>query len=115
MTPAQHDCAAIVQRSAEGLLTVLNDILDFSKMEAGKLDLQTRDFPLRKEIQDVRVYSPQPTERNSLTMSCEIDTGVPRSYWRCGSVSTDLANLLSNAIKFTDRGRSRFVLLRSAR
>ena len=46
LTPGQRDCAAIVQQSAQSLLTLLNDILDLSKIEAGRLDIQRANFLL---------------------------------------------------------------------
>src|SRR6201999_2538107 len=35
----QRECAELLHRSANGLLTVINDILDFSKVESGRLDV----------------------------------------------------------------------------
>ena len=77
LTPGQRDCAAIVQRSAQSLLTLLNDILDLSKIEAGRLDIQRANFLLWDEIQDVVRLFAQPAERKQLELSCEIDPGVP--------------------------------------
>ena len=36
----QRECADNIQRSANGLLTVINDILDLSKVESGRLDIE---------------------------------------------------------------------------
>ena len=53
LTPGQRDCAAIVQQSAQSLLTLLNDILDLSKIEAGRLDIQRANFLLCDEIRTI--------------------------------------------------------------
>ncbi|TIW88578.1 MAG: hypothetical protein E5V52_01485, partial [Mesorhizobium sp.] len=43
----QREIGETINNSAEALLTIINDILDFSKVEAGKIDLDPRQFELR--------------------------------------------------------------------
>jgi signal transduction histidine kinase/DNA-binding response OmpR family regulator len=106
LKPAQRDCAAIVQQSAQSLLTLLNDILDLSKIEAGRLDIQRANFLLCDEIQDVVRLFAQQAERKQLELSCEIDPGLPSVViGDAGRFRQTLANLLSNAIKFTESGK----------
>ncbi len=52
LTDQQSEYLNIVMQSADALLRLLNDILDFSKVEAGKLELETIDFPLRDSLGD---------------------------------------------------------------
>ena len=60
LDPEQRECAEIVRRSGEALLTVINDILDFSKLEAGKVDIESVPFDLRQVIEDVNeMLAPQ--------------------------------------------------------
>ena len=42
-----------IRRSGDALLTIIDDILDWSKIEAGKLNLQSIDFDLRRTVDDV--------------------------------------------------------------
>ena len=42
LSPEQRECAEIVRRSGEALLTIVNDILDFSKLEAGKVEIEVK-------------------------------------------------------------------------
>ena len=49
----QRDCAENIQRSANGLLTVINDILDLSKVESGRLDVEEVQFSLSIVLRDV--------------------------------------------------------------
>lgn len=41
---AQRDYARTIQASGEALLEIINDILEFSKAEAGKVQLEVKDF-----------------------------------------------------------------------
>ena len=50
LTAEQREYQAMVQSSADALLTLLNDILDFSKIEAGKLELESTPFQLRDTL-----------------------------------------------------------------
>jgi signal transduction histidine kinase/CheY-like chemotaxis protein len=116
LTPAQRDCAATVEQSAQSLLTLLNDILDLSKIEAGRLDIQRTNFLLCDEIQNVVRLFTQPAERKHLELSCEIDPSVPSLVTGdAGRFRQTLVNLLSNAIKFTERGEVTLRALQAGR
>ena len=47
----QRRYAETVQRSGATLLAIINDILDFSRIEAGRLELDVRDFNLRQCVE----------------------------------------------------------------
>jgi len=101
----QKEYVDIIRSSGELLLTLLNDILDLSKIEAGKLEFETIDFPLRESIEDVKKALDYMAEKKGLKLRSDISDSLPRR------VSGDpdrlkqiLFNLVSNAIKFTERG-----------
>lgn len=97
-------------QSADGLLSIIEDVLDFSQMEAGRLDLEHRDFApehLAREV--VALLRPQ-AEKKGLSLllwtgplpACL--TGDParlQQVW---------LKLLSNGIKFTEHGEVRLEL-----
>ncbi len=95
----------IISTSAYSLLEIINDILDVSKIEAGKLDLEIRNF----KIEDVfarlmNMFFPRTSEK-FIELLLDIDPESP------GMIIGDelrlyqvLVNLLSNAIKFTEKG-----------
>src|SRR5258708_40212724 len=53
LTGEQKEYLTMVRDSGKSLLTLMNDILDFSKIEAGKLDLDSTDFSLRFEVNEM--------------------------------------------------------------
>jgi signal transduction histidine kinase/CheY-like chemotaxis protein/ligand-binding sensor domain-containing protein len=108
LNPEQHDSLSTVKRSAHALLRLLNDILDFSKVEAGKMELVSSSFDLRRSIEDViRTFSQVAFER-TVKLSSRIDPSVPACLvgdeHRLQQV---LMNLVGNALKFTHQGQVR--------
>ncbi|HTY06994.1 MAG TPA: GAF domain-containing protein [Gemmatimonadales bacterium] len=86
------------------LLTLINDVLDLSKIEAGKIELVTASFPVRRVVDDVRATVEPLVGRksNTLTVSCPDAVGAMHSDET--RIRQVLFNLLSNASKFTERG-----------
>src|SRR5438876_8898209 len=72
----QQECAENIQRSANGLLTVINDILDLSKVESGRLDIEEVQFSLSVVIRDVCKMLGFAAERKGLVFSSDIRVGV---------------------------------------
>ena len=101
----QRHFVETVHHSAESLLTIINDILDFSKIEAGKLELETIDFNLRHEIEELCELLAGRAQHKGLEMICQIREDVrPALRGDPGRLRQVLVNLLSNAIKFTEVG-----------
>lgn len=90
--------------SGEHLRDVINDILDLSKIEAGKMEMEQKDFSPATVIQNVlKMIEPQADAKQTVLTS-SLD-GLPGALFgdevRLKQV---LLNLLSNAVKFTERG-----------
>ena len=103
----QRDYAENIQRSANGLLTVINDILDLSKVESGRLDIEEVQFSLSVVINDVCKMLSFAAERKNLTFDSDIRLGNPQDLVVMGDpgrVRQILTNLLTNSIKFTSEG-----------
>ena len=101
----QREFLMSVRSSAHSLLDLVNDLLDLSKIEAGRLQLETRDFDLLELAeQTCRVLAPKAHEKG-LEMICrvapEIPTPLRGDVLRLRQV---LVNLVGNAVKFTDHG-----------
>ncbi|MDR6918889.1 PAS domain S-box-containing protein [Pseudomonas sp. 3296] len=104
----QRDYLNKVQSSSRHLLGVLDDILDFSKIDAGKLELEVRDFSLTQMLEDVldQVRPVVATKRLDLQLS--VDADVPeRLSGDSLRLRQILLNFLTNAVKFTGQGQVR--------
>jgi len=102
----QRECAEIVQRSGEALMTVINDILDFSKLEAGKLEIESVPFNLRQVIEDVNEMLAPQTEAKGLDLVLEYPAALPQRFIGDGGrLRQVVTNLIGNAIKFTASGQ----------
>jgi signal transduction histidine kinase/HPt (histidine-containing phosphotransfer) domain-containing protein len=101
----QKRFAQSIQQSADGLLVVINDILDLSKLEAGRVELESREFELRALIEEVVFPFTASAQAKGLEMMCEIPADLGIGYrGDPDRLRQILINLIGNAIKFTHRG-----------
>jgi signal transduction histidine kinase/CheY-like chemotaxis protein/HPt (histidine-containing phosphotransfer) domain-containing protein len=101
----QRNALAVMQSSAQSLLTIINDILDFSKIEAGKLEIEPTDIDLRKLVAHVAQNYLGVASSKGLKLTYKVDPRVAAAH-RADPVRLRqiLSNFLSNAVKFTDQG-----------
>ena len=105
LSSSQHEYLAIIQESADSLLSVINDILDFSKIEAGKLELDETEFDVRERVGDAMKSLGVRAHAKGLELACHIDPKTPA--WLLGDhnrLRQIIVNLVGNAIKFTSEG-----------
>ena len=113
LTADQMDFAQNIQRSANGLLTVINDILDLSKVESGRLDIEEIQFSLTVVLQDVCKMLSYAAHRKELTFETAVDLHNGKEVIVMGDpgrVRQILTNLLTNSIKFTTQGSVRLAV-----
>ena len=105
LTPEQREYLAMVQTSADSLLSVINDILDFSKIEARQLDLDRIEFNLRDTLGDALKVLALHAHQKGLELADFVQPEVPE-WWvgDPGRLRQILTNLVNNAIKFTEQG-----------
>lgn len=101
----QQQYLAIVNQSAESLLTIINDILDFAKIEAGRMDLNIEKCDIYQLASDASDIISHTIRRKGLHMQMNIAAGMPRFVWADATrLKQVLINLLGNASKFTEKG-----------
>ena len=105
LAAAPPEYAESLRRSAEALLAVVNQVLDFSKLDAGKVELERREFDLRAGLEAVtEILGPRAREKD-LELVALVDAPVPaRVLGDPGRLRQVLLNLGGNAIAFTRRG-----------
>ncbi|KAL8663935.1 MAG: hypothetical protein Q9202_003484 [Teloschistes flavicans] len=109
----QRECAENIQRSGNGLLTVINDILDLSKVESGRLDIEEVQFSLSVVVSDVSKMLSFAAERKNLRFESDVRIDSNQDLIVMGDpgrVRQILTNLLTNSIKFTSEGYVRLAV-----
>jgi two-component system, sensor histidine kinase and response regulator len=105
LTPRQREFMVMVKSSARSLLTVINDVLDFSRIEAGKLLLESLEFPLRQTIAETLTPLALRAHEKGLELLCEVHRNVPDQVVGDPSrLRQVILNLVGNAVKFTETG-----------
>jgi len=108
LSDEQRASLRVLRQSGEAMLTLLNDILDLSKIEAGKLELERRDFNLRDELRATAELFRQLVVAKGLAFELDLDEALPQAVTGDSArLRQILSNLLSNAVKFTQRGSVR--------
>jgi signal transduction histidine kinase/ActR/RegA family two-component response regulator len=104
----QRDYVRIIGSSADNLLEIIDEILDFSKMEAGRIELEPRDFVVADLLEGVVATFQADAQGKGIELSASIAQDLPPLLHgdplRLRQV---LANLVGNAVKFTDHGSVR--------
>jgi signal transduction histidine kinase/CheY-like chemotaxis protein/sensor domain CHASE-containing protein len=105
LSEEQRECAEMAHGCGETVLTIINDVLDLSRIEAGKLDLEDRDFDLHDAATGVVDLLAPSAHEKRIGVAIYVDPRVPRQVrGDAGRLRQVLINLVGNAIKFTDRG-----------
>lgn len=93
----------IINNSSKSLMKIIDDILDFSKMEAGKLEINKKNFSLNDILEEIFL-----TNKNKVKPNVKLKITIPprgikllNDEFRFRQIFN---NLISNAIKFTDDG-----------
>ncbi len=92
--------------SSEHLLALINDILDYNKIEAGKIDLEEKDFDFNGLLAALKRNFDFQAAEKGIKFKIKRDEEIPSVLVGDSTrLSQILNNLLSNAIKFTSEGQ----------
>lgn len=104
-TESQKKSLNIINRSGAHLLSMINDVLDISKIEAGRFELECRNFDLSNLLHDIDNMISVRAAAKGLLFELQIaPNSVQAINADSGKLRQVLINLLGNAIKFTQQG-----------
>jgi PAS domain S-box-containing protein len=103
-SPDELDKLGKINEAANHLLNVINDILDLSKIEAGKLQLEIRDFAPSSLFDQVHSLIRANLQAKGLSFESDTDGLPPVVAGDLTRFRQALLNYLGNAVKFTERG-----------
>jgi signal transduction histidine kinase len=104
MNDKQEQYIGIIQSSGRHLLSLINDILDLSKIEAGRMELELSAFDVEMAVDNTVTLVRDRAARHDLTLTVEVEPGLPSAVGDERKMKQILLNLLSNAVKFTPDG-----------
>lgn len=101
----QQKFSEIIEQSSNNLLSLVNDILDISKIEAGKMEVEQKEFELKRMLQTLESMFMNTAKEKQLDFKWLIEEEVPK-FLKGDSdrIYQILVNLVSNAFKFTNKG-----------
>ncbi|MEQ8406706.1 MAG: MHYT domain-containing protein [Gammaproteobacteria bacterium] len=105
LSSQQQQHLKTISVSATSLLHLLDDILDSAKLEKGKMELETVDFSLLEELNQVITVLWVQASAKGLELRSEISPQLEGVFQGApDKIRQVLTNLIGNAIKFTDKG-----------
>jgi len=105
LSASQKDYLDAIRSSSESLLSLVSDVLDLAKIEAGKVELERKEFSLRGSVSDVIRSQISLAHGKGLSLKTDIPADIPDRF--TGDqlrLKQILLNLLGNAVKFTETG-----------
>jgi CheY-like chemotaxis protein len=105
LSDEQKHMVGLVRSSSQSLLNLINDTIEFSHLEAGELEVESREFDLRVAVGEIeQQLGPLASERG-LSFECKVDHEVPsRLNGDPGRLRQVLLNLTGTAIRLTNQG-----------
>lgn len=105
LSEQQNRYLEMTEVSVNSLAVLINDILDLSKIEAGKLDLDFKEFNPVKLIESLCATMAVKAQEKGLELILDVvDTECASIFIDPQRLSQILINLINNAIKFTPSG-----------
>lgn len=96
----------VIQNSGEHLLELINEVLDLSRIEAGKTELNMKEFNFSRFVRKIVDIARIRAHQKGILFQFSGDSNLPEIVFgdekRLRQV---LLNLIENAVKFTSRGK----------
>ncbi len=106
LNPRQRDYLGDIRASSQALLAIINDILDLATIDAGALELKTRETDVREIIRAAELGVRERLASQNIKLDIEVEPGIETLVADDKRVTQILYNLLSNAIGFSEAERT---------
>ncbi len=100
----RHEYSEGINSAGVHLLQVINDILDVAKIEANQVNLMDQELELHSLLESCKQLVSVAAEKRNLSVTTEMQEGLPYILGDPTRLKQIVVNLLSNAVKFTDPG-----------
>ena len=90
-----------ISKSGKHLLNLINDILDLSKVEAGKLELDYKEFELASKLNMIKNLLSPIADRKNIQIEIDMDSNLTYVCADEARFVQIMYNLVDNAIKFS--------------
>lgn len=104
VTPEQKDVLSTAKNNIDRLSRLINNVLDFQKIDAGKMELDIKEYDINEVLLMVSKEMNLLAEEKGLTFTVNIDESIPMIKFDKDRIVQVITNLLNNAIKFTEKG-----------
>ncbi|MBD0319884.1 MAG: HAMP domain-containing histidine kinase, partial [Gemmatimonadetes bacterium] len=104
VTDAQREAMERIVRAQEHLLTLINDILSFARLEAGQVQVELREVPLREVLRELEDLARPLFSKRGVAFEVRPAPPELRAWADAERLIQVLLNLVTNAAKFTDAG-----------
>jgi len=105
MDPEQKDMLQRIRSSGQHLLDLISNILDFSKIDAGRVEVDAKPFPIRNTIRNACHVMESLARGKEIDFRCLHGDELPEYVLGDEKLLKQiLINLLGNAMKFTQKG-----------
>jgi PAS domain S-box-containing protein len=100
----QKELLEIAKNNTTRLIRLINDILDISKIESGKIKMKSDSVSVPEIVRDSLAGIASFADNYGVSLSSELEDGIPVFEGDHDRLIQVITNLLSNAIKFSPRG-----------
>jgi len=105
LSSEQREFLDIINISGQNLLSIIDDIIDLSKIESGQIQLEAKEFNLKKEMERIIELLSIKAKGKGIKLISEIDpTTQINLIGDAGRLKQIITNLANNAIKYTKEG-----------
>ncbi len=101
VTDAQANFLATIKSNVERMSTLVSDLADVSRIEAGRLRLDFKAFPIQEVLEEVSRSLRRQVEDKKQQLDIQLEAGLPNIWADRMRVVQIITNLVSNAYKYT--------------